>query len=93
MHYCGLQIGFRNIFFTTNEFLVWLVPTTHFLSTESTEFFFRVAALPEGIALPKFLRAKVGFTFSVGGDMERRRLAGMKPVFLFHHRKKKVLRE
>ena len=29
--------------------------------------------------------AKVGFTFSVGGDMERRRLAGMKPVSLSHH--------
>jgi hypothetical protein len=26
--------------------------------------------------------AKVGFTFSVGGDMERRRLAGMKPASL-----------
>jgi len=31
------------------------------------------------------LRDKVGFTFSVGGDMERRRLAGMKPVSLSHH--------
>jgi hypothetical protein len=30
------------------------------------------------------LRDKVGFTFLVGGDMERRRLAGMKPVSLSH---------
>jgi hypothetical protein len=28
--------------------------------------------LTDGPAPPKFLRAKVGFTFSVGGDMERR---------------------
>jgi hypothetical protein len=47
--------------------------------------FCRVAALTDEPALPKFLRDKVGFTFSVGGDMERRRLAGMKPVSLSHH--------
>jgi hypothetical protein len=43
--------------------------------------------LTEGIALAKILRAKVGFTFLVGGDMERRRLAGMKPASLPHHQK------
>jgi len=32
--------------------------------------------LTDEIALAEFLRAKVGFTFLVGGDMERRRLAG-----------------
>jgi hypothetical protein len=37
--------------------------------------------------------AKVGFTFSVGGDMERRRLAGMKPASLFHHRKIKKFKK
>jgi hypothetical protein len=47
--------------------------------------FCRVAALTDEPALPKFLCVKVGFTFSVGGDMERRRLAGMKPVSLSHH--------
>jgi hypothetical protein len=66
-----------------------LPPTTHFLTTKRHEktrkFFIGVVALPEGIAPAKFLCAKVGFTFSVGGDMERRRLAGMKPVFLSHH--------
>ena len=44
-------------------------------------------------ALPKFLRDKVGFTFSVGGDMERRRLAGMKPVSLSHHWKIKKFKK
>jgi hypothetical protein len=39
------------------------------------------------------LCAKVGFTFSVGGDMERRRLAGMKPASLFQHRKIKKLKK
>jgi len=52
--------------------------------------------LPEGIAPAEFLCAKIGFTFSVGGDMERRRLAGMKPASLSHHRKikkfKKILK-
>jgi hypothetical protein len=49
------------------------------------KFFLWVAALTDEPALPKFLRVKTGFTFSVGGDMERRRLAGMKPVSLSHH--------
>jgi hypothetical protein len=63
-------------------------PQPIFLSTESTEnseFFLWVAALTKGLALAKFLCAKIGFTFSVGGDMERRRLAGMKPASLSHH--------
>jgi hypothetical protein len=37
------------------------------------------------------LCAKAGFTFLVGGDMERRRLAGMKPTSLSHHQKIKKL--
>ncbi|NMA19597.1 MAG: hypothetical protein GX927_03370 [Lentisphaerae bacterium] len=44
----------------------------------------------------KFLCDKTGFTFSVGGDMERRRLAGMKTASPSHHRKikkfKKILK-
>jgi len=59
-------------------------------STENSEKFCRSAALTDEPALPKFLRDKVGFTFSVGGDMERRRLAGMKPVSLSSLKNQKV---
>jgi len=64
-----------------------LTPTTHFCPRKALKArnFYRGAALTDEPALPKFLRDKVGFTFSVGGDMGRRRLAGMKPVSLSHH--------
>jgi len=60
---------------------------------EKARKFIGVAALTDEIALPKFLRDKTGFTFSVGGDMERRRLAGMKPASLSHHRKIKKFKK
>ena len=52
----------------------------------------RVAVSTDEPAPAKFLCAKVGFTFLVGGDMERRRLAGMKLVSLSHHRKLKMFK-
>jgi hypothetical protein len=54
------------------------------------KFFLWVAALTDKPAPPKFLCVKVGFTFSVRGDMERRRLAGMKPVSFSSLKNQKV---